>query len=141
MSGHQPPGRDDPRAHPAPRQSSPQPGKRLIHQDNPDRFYTITGGRTRADEKAFDTVTLIVAECDPQPGQQSEHARILQLTRRPMSVVEISAQLRLPVTAIKILLCELLDRGHITARHPVSAPSSAPDLEVLEQVLNGLRNL
>ncbi|HEX4813654.1 MAG TPA: DUF742 domain-containing protein [Nonomuraea sp.] len=117
------------------------PGRRSLDGENPDRLYTITGGRTRAAERTFDTVTLIVAECDPQPGQQSEHARILRMARRPTAVVEISAQLRLPVSVVKILLCDLLDRGHITARHPVSTRASIPDLETLEQVLIGLRNL
>ena len=46
--------------------------------DDPDRLYTITGGRSRAPENAFDLVTLIVAERQPTPGMQSEHARILR---------------------------------------------------------------
>lgn len=122
---------------PAPHRNSRRP----LERENPDRLYTVTGGRACAGDRTFDTVTLIVAESDPQPGQQSEHARILRLARRPLSVVEISAQLRLPVSVVKILLCDLLDSGHITARHPVPTRASLPDLETLEKVLIGLRNL
>ncbi|MCA2223227.1 DUF742 domain-containing protein [Nonomuraea aurantiaca] len=114
-----------------------------VASEDPDRLYTVTGGRSRADESAMDVVTLIVSECDPTPGMQSEHVRILQMCRRPMAVVEISSELRLPVSVVRILLCDLLDTGRITARHPPKAPARAqlPDPEILEQVLVGLQNL
>ncbi|MEU7739915.1 MULTISPECIES: DUF742 domain-containing protein [unclassified Nonomuraea] len=116
---------------------------RRVASENPDRLYTVTGGRSRADESAMDVVTLIVSECDPTPGMQSEHVRILQMCRQPMAVVEISSELRLPVSVVRILLCDLLDTGRITARHPPKAPARAqlPDPEILEQVLVGLQNL
>ncbi|MGV9314842.1 DUF742 domain-containing protein [Streptomyces sp. NPDC003691] len=112
----------------------------------PDRLYTVTGGRcTVADdvERTFDLVTLVVGECGPAPGMQSEHARILELARHPVSVVELSAQLRLPVTVVRILLGDLLATGRITARRPRAAHSLAglPDSALLEEVLHGLRNL
>ncbi|MEU7830654.1 DUF742 domain-containing protein [Nonomuraea sp. NPDC052129] len=116
---------------------------RRVASENPDRLYTVTGGRSRADESAMDVVTLIVSECDPTPGMQSEHVKILQMCRQPMAVVEISSELRLPVSVVRILLCDLLDTGRITARHPPKAPAKAqlPDPEILEQVLVGLQNL
>ena len=47
--------------------------------DAPDRLYTLTGGRTRSGpDTPFDLVTLVVAECDPVVGMQSEHAAILR---------------------------------------------------------------
>ncbi len=117
--------------------------RRPIDREDPDRLYTVTGGRSRVDENAFDTVSLIVSECDPTPGMQSEHVKILRMCRRPMAVVEISADLGLPVSVVKILLRDLLDTGRITVRHPSSAPAKAqhPDREILEQVLVGLQNL
>jgi hypothetical protein len=44
---------------------------------------------------------------------------------------------------VKILLCDMLDAGHISARHPASGGSSGrlPDLATLEQVLVGLKRL
>ncbi|MDB1088156.1 DUF742 domain-containing protein [Streptomyces sp. ACA25] len=111
--------------------------------DDPDRLYTLTRGRSRSDSDAFDLVTLVVSECDPTPGMQSEHVTILRMCRYPTAVVEIAADLRLPVSIVKILLSDLLDTGRITARHPRMSPSAAqlPDPTILEQVLVGLRNL
>lgn len=115
--------------------------------DDPDRLYTVTGGRSRSaasDTLTFDLVTLIVAECDPTPAMQSEHAAILRICRYPTAVVEVGADLGLPVGIVRILLGDLLAAGRITARHPRTAEAAtermpAPDL--LKQVLVGLRNL
>jgi hypothetical protein len=117
---------------------SPRP----VDDEDPDRLYTVTGGRSSVNESAIDIVTLIVSECDPTPGMQSEYVKILRMCNSPMAVVEISAELGLPVSVVKILLCDLLDSGGITARHP-SAPAKAqlPDLEILKQVLVGLEKL
>ncbi|MYY01000.1 MULTISPECIES: DUF742 domain-containing protein [unclassified Streptomyces] len=117
----------------------PRPGR----DDGPDRLYTLTGGRTRSDSAAFDLVTLVVAECEPAPGMQSEHAAILRMCERPTAVVEVSATLDLPVSIVRILLCDLLDTGRISARHPRTARVSdrLPAPDILEQVLVGLRNL
>ncbi|MYS82375.1 DUF742 domain-containing protein [Embleya scabrispora] len=117
--------------------------RRPVDSGDPDRLYTVTNGRTRANEDAFDLVTLIVSECEPSPGMQSEHVRILRMCDRPTAVVEIAAELGLPVGVVKILLCDLLDTGRITARHPRTSPRRAqlPDTEILKQVLVGLHNL
>jgi predicted ArsR family transcriptional regulator len=74
---------------------------------------------------------------------QSEHARIRDLCRHPTAVVEIAAELSLPVTVVRILLDDLRAMGRITARHPRTAASHAalPDSELLKEVLHGLRKL
>ncbi|MEU8826018.1 DUF742 domain-containing protein [Streptomyces sp. NPDC048636] len=114
-----------------------------LDNEDPDRLYTVTGGRSRADESVFDMVTLIVSECDPVPGMQSEHIKILRMCRGPLSVVEISSYLDLPVSVVKILLCDLLDTGRITARHPHAARPGGrlPEPETLKKVLVALQNL
>ena len=114
-----------------------------LEDENPDRLYMVTGGRSDVADDGLDLVTLIVSECDPAPGAQSEHARILRLCRSPTAVVEIAAELRLPVSVVRILLCDLLDMGRITARNPRPAPVEArlPDPEFLKQVLVGLEKL
>lgn len=116
--------------------------RRPVDTGDPDRLYTVTGGRSRADD-SFDLVTLVVSECEPSAGMQSESARILELCRHPVAVVEISAELRLPITVVRILLGDLLATGRITARHPRVAKSlaSQPDTALLKEVLHGLRNL
>jgi hypothetical protein len=111
--------------------------------DDPDRLYTLTGGRSRPSRDCFDLVTLVVSEAEPAQGMQSEHAAILRMSRRPVAVVEIAADLRLPVSITKILLSDMLDAGWIGVRHPQSAPGTAqlPDQNTLEKVLVGLRDL
>ncbi|MEU6583983.1 DUF742 domain-containing protein [Nocardia sp. NPDC046763] len=112
--------------------------------EDPDRLYTLTGGRSQPDSDAFDLVTLVVSECDPVRGMQSEHAAILDMCRAPTAVVEIAAELRLPVGITVILLSDLLHAGKITVRHPDHAArqwNSLPDTDMLEKVLVGLRKL
>lgn len=111
--------------------------------ESPDRLYTVTRGRSKPPEDAFDLVTLIVSEQEPVAGMQSEHVRILELCRTPTAVVEVAAELGLPVGVAKILLGDLLETGRVTARHPRFAPSKArlPDLDTLKQVLHGLQQL
>ncbi|MEU6343626.1 MULTISPECIES: DUF742 domain-containing protein [unclassified Streptomyces] len=118
---------------------TPRPGR----DDDPDRLYTLTGGRSRPESDVFDLVTLVVAECDPAPGMQSEHQLILRVCRQPTAVVELAADLALPVGITKVLLGDLLETGRISARHPRTVRTAAqlPDPEILEQVLVGLRNL
>lgn len=122
---------------------------RAVDREVPDRLYTVTQGRTLVEDNPFDLVSLIVSERDPAPGMQSEHARILRTCRDPTAVVELSSDLRLPVSVVKVLLLDLLDTGSITVRHPVSGVTSPadpagmqlPDREVLKQVLLGLEKL
>ncbi|MFC5749265.1 DUF742 domain-containing protein [Actinomadura rugatobispora] len=117
---------------------------RPLDKENPDRLYTVTGGRSRVEGDELDVVSLIVAEDDPVPGMQSEHAAILRLCRHsPVAVVELSSHLEMPVSVVKILLLDLRDAGRVTVRHPSSAaaPAHTADLETLKQVLVGLQDL
>ncbi|WP_410667813.1 DUF742 domain-containing protein [Amycolatopsis sp. cmx-4-68] len=114
-----------------------------LEGEDPDRLYTVTGGRSSADDIDLDLVTLIVSESDPSTGMQSEHVRILRLAAKPTSVVELSSDLALPVSVTKILLADLLATGKVSARHPSSAQAAGrtSDSEFLKKVLVGLRNL
>ncbi|GGJ68668.1 DUF742 domain-containing protein [Streptomyces brasiliensis] len=116
--------------------------RRPVDTGDPDRLYTVTGGRSRADD-SFDLVALVVSECEPTAGMQSEHLRILELCRHPTAVVEVAAELRLPITVVRILLSDLLAMGRITVRHPQMAQSAAslPHSALLKEVLRGLHNL
>ncbi|GAA2430427.1 DUF742 domain-containing protein [Actinomadura vinacea] len=117
---------------------------RALDREDPDRLYTVTGGRSRVDDDGLDLVGLILAESDPGPGMQSEHVTILRLCRHePVAVVELSSHLGLPVSVVKILLLDLRDTGHITVRHPSSAAATThvADMDTLKQVLVGLQSL
>ncbi|MFD7459245.1 MULTISPECIES: DUF742 domain-containing protein [unclassified Streptomyces] len=114
--------------------------RRPGRDDAPDRLYTLTGGRSRSGpDSPFDLVTLVVAESEPAPGMQSEHTAILRMARTPIAVVEVAAELGLPVSITKVLLSDLLAAGRVSARHPRT--SALPDPDILEQVLVGLRSL
>ena len=117
--------------------------RRKLDNEDPDRLYTLTRGRSRADHHQLDLVTLVVSRAEPTRGMQSEHVRILQLCRSPTAVVEISADLALPVSVVKVLLSDLLDAGQLSARNPSSprVGTSLPDAEFLKKVLVGLENL
>ncbi|QNP62171.1 DUF742 domain-containing protein [Streptomyces genisteinicus] len=118
--------------------------RRPVDVGVPERLYTVTGGRSRAVDDSFDLVTLIVAECAPSAGMPSEHIRILRLCRTPTAVVELSADLGMPVTVVRILLGDLLATGRVTARHPPPPAGGSfplPDSALLKEVLVGLRNL
>jgi hypothetical protein len=117
--------------------------RRDIDGEDPDRLYTVTGGRSRSGDLKLDLVTLIVSKAEPIPGMQSEHARILSICRSPTAIVELSAELTLPVTIVKILVSDLLAAGQVIARHPSSARSgfASPDAAFLKKVLVGLENL
>ncbi|AXB42258.1 DUF742 domain-containing protein [Amycolatopsis albispora] len=114
-----------------------------LEDEDPDRLYTVTGGRTGPGQAELDLVTLIVTEAGPAPGMQSEHVRILRLGRHPTSVVELASELGLPVSVTRILVADLLDTGHVSARHPtaIGPGTELPELEFLKKVLVGLRNL
>ncbi|MFC7218877.1 DUF742 domain-containing protein [Streptomyces polyrhachis] len=115
--------------------------KRSHRDEDPDRLYTVTGGRSRPAGDELDLVTLVVSECAPAAGMQKEHVAILRMCRFPTAVVEVAAELRLPVGITRILLGDLLAAGRITARHPRSATSRSalPDPDTLEKLLVGLR--
>lgn len=125
---------------------------RAVDRENPDRLYTVTRGRTLGDDSPFDLVSLIVREQPPAAGMPSEHVKILRLCSHPASVVEIAAELELPVSVVKVLLLDLLDAGGVTVRQPVTRRRRAerddppmgmqlPDPDILKQVLLGLERL
>jgi hypothetical protein len=117
--------------------------RREIDGEDPDRLYTLTSGRSRADDRDIDLVTLIVSKAAPVAGMQSEYAKILRMCRAPTAVVEISSELGLPVSVVKILVSDLLGAGQVVARHPSSARAGTrlPDADFLKKVLSGLQNL
>jgi hypothetical protein len=56
--------------------------------------------------------------------------------------VEISSELALPISVVKILLRDLLDAGSITVRRPLATGrAQLPDHDMLRQVLVGLQKL
>lgn len=117
--------------------------RRELDDEDPDRLYTLTRGRSRAEDYELDLVTLLVTKSEPTRGMQSEHVKILRICRAPTAVVEVASELGLPVSVVKILLSDLLAAGQLAARHPSSTRTGnhLPDAAFLKKVLVGLKNL
>jgi hypothetical protein len=115
--------------------------------------YVVTGGRARPTRNTMRPETLLVAVGD---GKQlpvtasSEKRALLKMCRRLLSLVEAAAYLRLPVSVAVVVACDLVDEGFLRvcgefpsgtdSPQPDSRPGR-PDLDLLEEVLHGLRKL
>ena len=104
------------------------------------RPYAVTRGRTRSLQTELEMITLVVAVQSPGPSATArldpEHHEILARCQRPTSVAEIAAGLHLPLSVIKILISDLIERRLVIFRAAVT-----PDLNVLQAVINGIRRL
>ncbi|MFD6102413.1 DUF742 domain-containing protein [Nocardia salmonicida] len=105
------------------------------------RLYAVTGGRAKAQRPDLELTTLLV---DARSGARSrllapEYDAIVELCRTALSVAEVSAHLRLPLTTTKILIGDLIDEGRLRARAPRNQLNTAPDLDVLRAVLAGIK--
>ncbi|MEU0204521.1 MULTISPECIES: DUF742 domain-containing protein [unclassified Streptomyces] len=90
------------------------------------RTYTVTRGRTKPRHLlALDTV-LDAGPGRPGPAQAEECEEILALCRaHRRSVTELAGRLGRPVTAVKILISDLLDADALVV--PVTSPYAASD--------------
>jgi hypothetical protein len=105
------------------------------------RPYAVTGGRTRPARYDLDLITLVVA-VDPEnhiPFVEPEHADVLRVCTNPSSVAEVAAHLDLPLGVAKVLISDLIGRNFIIFRS--SWQPATPDLDMMQKVLNGIRNL
>jgi hypothetical protein len=132
------------------------------------RPYTLTRGRTSAAARlAIETIVRATADggynghggddlgvaVDPEvvldsagddPAQliASPEARaIMELTRQPHSIAELSAHLGLPLQVTKILVGDLVTAGLVSTTSPAVESGGRPDLLLLERVLEGLQQL
>ncbi|MEU8798762.1 DUF742 domain-containing protein [Spirillospora sp. NPDC048819] len=109
------------------------------------RPYAMTRGRTRPEGAGFELIAVVAATGTP-PGDRlrysPDHARVLRGCARPVPVVDLSADLGLPIGVVRVLLGDLRDEGLITVVAAVEpAQGRRPPSGVLREVLNGLRAL
>jgi hypothetical protein len=103
------------------------------------RPHVVTGGRAHPTRNSLDSVTLVTATRDQLGGLSPEKRRVMELCRGgSLSVAEVAAHLSLPVSVTKVLLSDLVDSGHIAAHAPPPL-ADLPDLQLLKDVLDGLR--
>lgn len=105
------------------------------------RPYAVARGRTRPTRHDLEMITLVVAvTAELDMGMDPEYAHIVSICQQPLSVAEVSAMLKLPLVVIKVLLSDLIDRGHLIFRSPPQT-SDYPSMELLQAVLDGIRRL
>ncbi|WP_433327230.1 DUF742 domain-containing protein [Spirillospora sp. CA-294931] len=114
------------------------------------RPYALTGGRTHYRGDEFDLVALIITRDDVPADEdgsrarkwepEPEHEMILSLCRNPLTVVEIAAELELPLGVVRVLLGDLLDHSFIQVRRPAPV-AQFPGERVLKEVIDGIRAL
>ena len=110
-------------------------------QGGPERLYVITGGRDGSGCRAdLDLVTLVVACAVPRPEMQPEQAVILRMCHYPLSMAEISAYLKLPFSAVAVLVADLIAQRFLNVRGAVRR-AGIPDPELLKAVMYGLQRL
>ena len=107
------------------------------------RPYALTRGRTRPSGETLDLIAIITAvrgvRVDPS-ALDPEHLEVLRLCRLPASVADLAADLDLPLGVVRILLGDLQDRSLVTIHHPIP-PARLPDVQILKEVVDGLRRL
>ena len=84
----------------------------------------------------------------PRPtGQQAlprlvlERRRVVELCGQPLSVAEISAHLKLALGVAMVIVGDLKSEGLVATSQPRTSRDDRPDIELLERVLDGLRQL
>ncbi len=110
------------------------------------RPYAVTGGRTEpAEGETLDLLTVVVATgqaaaADDLARLTPEHRRILGMCGQQVTVVDVAAEIMLPVGVVRVLLADLIQQGTITVARQRPAEQRTGN-DVLQEILNGLRAL
>ncbi|PRW64045.1 DUF742 domain-containing protein [Actinopolyspora mortivallis] len=105
------------------------------------RPYLITGGRAHPTVGSLGITTLVRAAPEAESlGLGPEHRRVVRLcSGGALSVAEIAARLELPASVTRVIVADLLDENRLQVLS--SGREQAPDRELLQEVLDGLRAL
>jgi hypothetical protein len=123
-------------AEPPRHQADAGPPRRLVP------VYALTGGRTRPGGRELPMESLVTATERAGWGHhlENEYRTIVELARRPVSLVEIGAALAVPVTVARVLVGDLVDGGFLDVHAPPPAfAGGRPSSAVLTRLLEGLR--
>ncbi|WP_327110247.1 DUF742 domain-containing protein [Nocardia sp. NBC_01730] len=107
------------------------------------RPFAVTRGRAGRDMHNLDIITLVVA-IRPETEAATldrEYGDILRMCQgRPLTIAEIAAGLNLLLAAVKVLVSDLISSGHLIFRSPTKSVDR-PDVQLLQAVLDGVRNI
>jgi hypothetical protein len=100
------------------------------------RPFLLTGGRTAPAQPGLRVETLIQAANVATRALRFEARQIVELCRRPSSVAEVAAALRVPLGVARVLVSDLIADGSVTLvqREEVS-------IQLMERVLDRVRAL
>ena len=121
------------------RRSSPT-GDHPVREDTGVRPYLLTGGRTRSSNAlvGFETMVILTEVGNHRRmAEASERRDILDRCGRPISVVELSAHLRLPLGVAQVLAGDLADEGCLQVYRAPEMPSR--DRDLLERLAAAVR--
>jgi Protein of unknown function (DUF742) len=107
------------------------------------RPYAITGGRTRGSaDLPYETIIRTTDEGrQALPRLVLERRRVIELCGQAQSVAEISAHLGLALGVAMVIVGDLKSEGLVATSQPRTSRDDRPDIELLERVLDGLRQL
>jgi hypothetical protein len=108
------------------------------------RPYAWTGGRT---ETAYDlplealisTNRATLARIGPR--MTSDHRSVADLCLATRSVAEVAALMSIPLGVARIVLGDMASQNMVVVHRTNTSAGYEPDLEMMERVLIGLRNL
>jgi Protein of unknown function (DUF742) len=112
------------------------------------RPYALTGGRTDPAGGAVLDLIAVIAASRPTPGPAElaklspEHRKLLGLCQAPVTVADVAADIALPLGVVRVLLSDLIQQDKIAVLPRRTArPHTGTDLDLLKEVLDGLRSL
>ena len=107
------------------------------------RPYVLTSGRTRPDGYLGVETLVSASPATPRPRRplpDVAHRAVLDLCRRPRSVAEVAALIKVPLGVARVLISDL-SRSGVLVVHRASTRDGKPSLALMNRVLDGLRQL
>ena len=105
------------------------------------RAYTLTAGRTRAKVELPFEATLERLTPEGAHVPEGQIGQILEVCDAK-SVAEVSAEVRLPIGVVRVLLGDLVELGHVRVQATLTESSSVDERrDLIERTLRGLRAL
>ena len=102
--------------------------------------YAVTGGRTRSAGRDLPIESLVTATGRWSDGLEQEYRVIIDLATGPVSLVEIGAELGVPVGVARVLVSDLAGSGYLDVHAPPpSTAAGSPPPQILTRLLEGLR--
>ncbi|WP_432190101.1 DUF742 domain-containing protein [Streptomyces sp. Tue6028] len=103
------------------------------------RPFVRTGGQVRPRRDVrMESVVIAATGSTTTVGSDARRVMLLFASGRGgLAVADIAAALELPPSTVRILVSNLMDSGHLTS--PVAATDDLADLDLLQEVLHGLR--